>query len=660
MAFELGSGGSELWHRIEDEGERAACVIRTADRIEAQQLGRRERWLENVQLYEGRALAGLYAAAYYENDDLVTTTGDRTLLNQARVLVNTATAQIAGRQKPKAQLVTTNADWSTKRRAKKCEQFCEAVMMQRQGQCSDAYGQGRLMFRDKAVGDSGAIKFWIDLAEQMVRIASIHPWEVMFDPNEAANGEILNLFHVYPYDKFKLADENPDFAAEILAATPLTELSNYSATYGMGFDGARMIKVRECWRLRYSKKEPGAHSIVIGGAGGNIDLATVREGEGKGKAQPYKRNFFPIILDSWEPWMIGLLGTSLVDNVAFIQKELNASHSRRSEAERLCSNIILFAPRNGAAEEDLKSNEIGITVYYDPSMPKPEYEAPNVVSAGSERWAQDLKDYSHDASGVSEQAATAQKEPGVTAAVAIREIKDIGTERFAIQWQNHEAIMAVESARQIIALMHDYAEEHGDDFIVRWPGGDYLRDLKWSKCSLDEDQFHVQLYAVSGLINTPEDRLQLASELRDRGDIGRDTYMRIIQAKDIASELDSATTLSRSIERYIEEWLDATPEAEASKEFRYRGAPPRWIGVDALTEAVVQVGRAYLTAELDDAPDYNLGFFIRFMKETDLEVQFLLQQQAQLQATAGGHPPGAPAQPPPPPGAAPPAPPAAA
>lgn len=634
MSDSFDTSQQELWHRIEDPTERANCIVRTADRVEQQQLGRRERALQQVQMYESRTLSGLYASAYYENSDLETTAGDKVRLNQARVLVNTASAQIAGRQKPRAQFVTSGADWTTKRRAKKLEQFVEAVMMQRQGDCSDAFGQGRKMFRDKCVVDSGWLKFWLDLDEKQVRIGRVHPWEVMFDPTEAANGEVSNLWHIFPYDKYKLADEHPDFADEIMASPPLTDLPNYSATYGLGFDGARMIKLRECWRKRYSRDKPGAHSLVVGSSLRNVDIYA----QENGKAEEYARDFFPFELDTWEPWFIGLLGTSLVDNIALLQKELNASLERRSEAERLCSNLIIFYPKTGVDEEDLKSNEIGIRVPYDPNMAKPEFVAPSVVSAGSERWSADLQKWTHDASGVSPQAATAQKEQGITAGVAIREIKDIGTERFAIQWQNHETIMAVGCARQIVALMEDYADQEGDDFTVSWPGGDFLKDLKWSQCGLKENQYRIQLYAVSGLINTPADRLQLATELRDRGDISKDTYLRIIEAKDIAAELDSATTLSRSVDRYIEEWLDATAEDEESGKFRYRGPPPRWIGVDALTESIIQVGRGYLAAELDDAPEYNLGWFIRYMKETDAQVQFLLQRQAALQAAAAGKP----------------------
>jgi hypothetical protein len=130
-------------------------------------------------------------------------------------------------------------------------------------------------------------------------------------------------------------------------------------------------------------------------------------------------------------------------------------------------------------------------------------------------------------------------------------------------------------------------------------------------------------------VNTPADRLQLASELYDRGILSQDAFMRVIQAKDIDSELERTNTQYQLIDRYIEDWLEATPEAEADGSFRYR-PPIKWM---QLPEAIVQVGRAYLAADLDNAPEYNLDFFLRWMGEADAKIQELAaQRQAQAEA----------------------------
>lgn len=239
--------------------------------------------------------------------------------------------------------------------------------------------------------------------------------------------------------------------------------------------------------------------------------------------------------------------------------------------------------------------------------------------------------------------------------MAMRTIENIATERFAVPWQMYERVMAVGAARQIIACTQELADAH-KDFGVKWPGSDYFKDLKWRDAKLEEDQYVSRPAAVSGLVNTPGDIKQLASELFAQGIIGKEAYLRAIQYNAIDSEIDNATSWSRLVKDYIEEWLDATPEKERSGEFLYQ-PPIKWA---PLADFIVQVGRAYADALADKAPDYNLGLFIRFMGQCSAQIDAMAQKQAELQAMASGNGPapgagvgGAPPPPGPAPGGAP-------
>ncbi len=621
--------GHSLWHTYKKEQDRCEAVIRTCNSLEVLHKERRRRALENIELYEGKRLGGLYPSAYLRSTTFQADQYDRLRLNEARSIVNTAIAKVAGKQRPRAQFACSEANWSHRRRAKKLEKFVDAVMLQRQGGKTDAFAVMLQAFGDMCVVDSGWVKVWADQVLKRVCVQRCLPWEILVDPNEARYGEPQNLFHVYGVDRYLLAAQFPDHAKDIMAAKGIEEDdrgSDSALLYGYETDLARMVKVREAWRLPPSPDEPGLHSVVICGTQKHIDLA------GK-QGEPYTRAFFPFINMTWEPHLMGMFGTSLVENIAGICDELNAAVQRRAEAETLGSNLIIFAEEGSVNKEDLEDNRPCIVITKKPGTPSPEFRVPDVVSQGSVQWASALQGWAHEISGVSQQDSSAVKQPGLDSGIAIREIRDIGSERFSIQWQAYERAVAVDLTRQIIACM----SELDQDVTVQWPGGEYFKDLKWSDCKLEDNQYHIQVYAVSGLINTPADRLALATELVDRNFMSKETYLRVIQAKDLDTELTKANGITPWIEKQIEAWLDYEDGDDLKGKFKFRGPPPRWLGAAVLQDAILQVGTAYLDAELGGAPDYCLRWFEQFMTETDRIIQQLQNIEAERSAIGKGH-----------------------
>lgn len=639
----------DLWWQ-KDRDEVAGVVVGTCDSLERIQGARRDRARRNIELYENKRLDGLSAEAFFSRVDFSCPDFEVLRANVARGLVHTALAKIAGKQRPKAQFVVTDGDWSVKRRAKRLERFVEAHMLAPQGGHHDAWAIGVQAYRDACVADLGVLHIEADDVEKRINIRRVLPWEILVDPNEARTGEPLNLFRVYPYDRSKLAERFPEHSQAILDAPAIARESGASDWYQGTHDTSHMVLVREAWRLPYGKVK-GRHVIAIAGS---LGAALVDE--------EWTRKFFPFEFFVWEPWMVGMHGTSLVDNVYHLVIELNASAQRMSDAERLASNVIVQAEEGAVKEEDITSNVPAAIIWRKPGSAPLEVTVPNAISSSTIQWWELLRGQCFEIPGVSQANATGAKEPGVDAAIAMRTREALSSERFSIQWQHYERVMSIGLARQILACVDELAQDD-PKFAARWPGGEFLQEIRWKECKLEENQYHIQPYSVSGLVNTPTDRLQLASELFDRQILSQEGFLRVIQAKDIDTELARTNTQSRLLERYIEQWLDADEEKEADGDFRYK-APIKWM---ALEEAIVQVGRAYLEAELNEAPDYNLSLFIRYLQDCDALVQRVAAQKAQLAAVATGSntanaamggPPGAPpgAPPAPPPGAAPPIP----
>ena len=629
MAYEA---PSTLWWQEQGEA-RAKNVIATVDSYSSEQDQRRNRALKNLRLYEGRPLAELNPRSYYDAGAYVTEEGSTYRCNLARALVSTAVAKIAGKQRPKAAFCATEADWSVKRKAKKKERFVEAAMLARQGNYHDAYSVGLMAFRDACVADVGVIKFWADKQGRRVAIDRVLPWELIVDPNESRAGAPLNYFHDYGYDRFKLLEQFQKVkgAEEAIMTAPAVS-DNYVGGYGRGGvrDKARLVRVCEAWRMALSDKRPGAHALIVG----NFDLA---------QGEEWTRAFPPFEFITWEPWFMGAFGTSLLDIAAPLVCEYNEAFQRWADAEKLGSNQRTYYRKNSCDKAALESNEACIAIEVAEGAEFPQDSTPQTMGQASIEWQTIVKQLIYEVPGVSQMDATARKEPGITADVAIRTMQNIGAERFAVQWQQYERVMAIGATRQILACVKEL-EEDGEGVVMRFPSGKVLEELKSSDfADYDVPDEAIQVQVVSGLVNTAADRLDLGEKLFGMGVISEESFKRIIQYKDLEGELASGNKQGELLDKYIEQWLDAEQVVKGKKgQVKKPLTVPVSLKWMSLEPAIVQVGQAAMQAELDDAPDYNIKFFIDFLKIADKELQKRAAAQA---AMAPQVPPGQVGQP---------------
>jgi hypothetical protein len=618
---------AERWHRVE--------AVRTHEHVNSivewlwrEQAPVRERMQRSLELYEGLSLPSLEATGY-QNATRYSRAGDydQQYWNVPRALVNAVSAKVAGRQRPKPSLVCTDADWATKRRAKRLERFAEATLHQPQGPCRDAWEVGTRMFVDCAVFSMGVLKVFADLEGRRIEIQRKLPWELLVDPEEAKYGAPLNIFDRYRYDKDRLAARFPAHSKAIYAAG-----DDEPTNWGSGMRIARACTVREAWRLPVSDGDKGKHAICIDG-----QTLLVEE---------WARDEFPFLIMRWAPHLIGWGAKSLVEEAAATNDELNFTIERMREGERSNAVPVVFYEEESIADEHIGSNKIGLAIPVRRAATKmPEYNAPAGYSESTLQWMRLHFEKCFELTGVSQMSASSRKEPGVTAGVALRAIAQMETERFSLIYTAYEQTLAVDLTRHVIACARDVASgPNGKDFKARWPGRKFLTEIAWSEADLEDDRYNIQPEAVPGLANTPADRLQLGQDLFNGGLIGPAAFLRITQMKDVDRELQALNVQHEIVDRYIEQWLEAEPEDEDEGTFRFRGPLPFMDHADA----ILQCARAYMQAELDGAPDWNLEHFTRFIALCD---QMIKPPPAPPLAQAAQAPPGAPL--PPPPGAGP-------
>lgn len=614
----------------------ALCVA-----LQTEQKSRKTRCKDAASRYEMRRLGGLNPAAYYRADAYGGTDGGSLVWPEERSVANAAHAKLAGQQKPKVQFVTSDADWQTKRKSKKLDRFVEGQFMQAVGIYGDVWELMLRVFLDATVFPTGgAVKTFADEDDGRVSYERVFTWELFVDPLEARYGQPRNLFHVYPYDRDELIARFPEHKDALERAPEYVEEgeAEWVGTRRI----SNQIRVCEAWRLPFSKTKPGRHVIAI-------DDATLVDEE-------WTRTEFPFIWLHWSRHLVGSDGTSLVEEVSSIADTINDTVQRMSDSHKRTSMGMLAYEEGSIREEDLRSNEDGINLRVSPGKMAPTYTAPLPFGPANVQFLQMNQAELHDVSGVSEMTSSGDKPTGLTAAVAIRATEDVQSKRFSVIYRAFEGAF-VSLARQTVACVRELAAIN-KDFASKWTGKGFMRTIKWSDVDLEDDRYVIQLYSVGEVKNTPADRLQLIQELNAAGKVSDESLIEVIKYLDASKELESVSRQRELVESYIDQWLDATPEAEQAGTFRYRPPIP-WM--PSLPDALVQVAQAYLEAEMDDVPDFNKDFFLRFMQEVDLEIQ---KKEARAAANAAnapmapapnGPPPvGAPMMPPGPPAGPPP------
>lgn len=626
----MASASPERWYTVKGDDAKGKAVCDIADYFWREQAEPRRRARLAASWYEGFDILTLSAHAYMAPGALRRAGDyDQVYWNTPRALVQSLTAKVAGRQRPKPSFVCTDTDWVTKRRAKRLERFAEATLYQPQGQYRDAWDLGIRVFIDACVWGMGVLKVYADVAGKRIGMDRILPWELLVDPVEAERGAPRNLFHRYRYDKDLLIARFPKFEEAINRAR---DDEKDVKGYGENLRVARQCVVREAWHLPIGNK-PGLHVIAVSG-----QTLLVEE---------WKRDEFPFLELRYTPHLLGYGATSLVEEAIPAAEELNFTIERMREGERKLAAGIVSYEEDSLDDTALADNKIGALVARKPGTQAPEFISPVGFSESTLQWLRLNYEKEFELTGVSQMSATSRKEPGVTAGVALRTLADMQTERFSVIYSAYEQTLAVDATRHIIACAREVAEATDGKFTAKWPGKRFLQEIDWKRANLDDDRYVIQGHAVAGIVNTPADRLQLGQDLFNAGTISQDAFLRITQLKDVDGELQSKNIQHELVEHYIEQWLEAEPEDEDDGRFRYRPPVPFMNHADA----IVQVATAYLQAELDGAPDWNLQFFTNFISQCDHFIQAAAAPPpAPPQAPSPNAPAGAPM---PPPGGAP-------
>jgi hypothetical protein len=511
--------------------------------------------------------------------------------------------------------------------------------LRRQAEMLDKFIQGefsRLDYYDKIwdkallygkIMDYGFVKSFEE--HELPQLEVVFPNEILFDREDARDGNPRQMFRVKFYDRDVLMGIFPKHRTKIEEA-PVASEKHLKGQSTLAVSD--LVAVTEAWKLpsapnmRLSKddsKEDKKKKVTDGRRAIIIDNATLLHEE-------YNRPSFPGADYVWKPDLLGKYGLPLMADAYTAQLELDDVLADISIGHALYKSKLVVDENMVPAEWDdemdsivkVKLGQIQTPFVWQPANASPE----------KYRYAELIPQWAHEDSGLSQFDSQAIKPPGLESGKALRthhdltSLRHIGPVRRAEKLVVDSAMLIVDSAQRLY--------ENGVDLETTYEGRDFIEEIKWSKLkTLMSKRFVMKVFPASALPDTPAERIDTLLEWVDRGWISSERAMELSEFPDIDAELKLRLAPRRIVERQLEAIID---------EGRSDIVPEPYQPLDV---ALNMARNAYLNLRLEDGGAKavkNLQIFISKLESLVSEAEAAALKKAQLaQAAAQGVPPPA-------------------
>lgn len=543
--------------------------------LEKEQSYRNDNNLKFLRLYGNAEIIGMGLTGYSRVE---TPAGiqNRVTLNIIQSMCDTVTAKIA-KNTPRPMFLTSGGDWSIQRKAKKLNKFCEGQFYSTQ-----IYEYGKRIFLDSTIFGTGVLKIF--RKGNKICVERVFPNEIIVDDAEAIYGDPRTLHQVKWVHKEVLKAQYPRHVGFI------DQISDTERNFGSYKPQTQMIKVTESWHLPSTDdSKDGRHCITI-------ENATLFD-------EKYTKNYFPFVFLRWAPRPLGFFGQGLAEQLVGIQVEINKILKNIQIAMHLgCVPKILLESGSKIIKSHL-NNDIGTIVTYTGTKPDnwQLLQIPPELFSHLDR----LYSRAYEIAGVSQLSAQSKKPAGLDSGKALREFNDIETERFILIGQAYERFY-LDAARQMIDHARDIANEEGK-YKVQVKGKRFFETIDWKEIDLEEDQYIMQCFPISGLSNTPSARLQEIQEYIQAGFLTKEAGIKLLNFPDLESDTNLIVASVDDIEHTIDTLLDG------------EYVPPEPYQNLELGKMMVQM--AYLRNKSEGAPEEVLELLRNWITDAEALLQ---------------------------------------
>lgn len=581
------------------------------------------------RLYEGISDSDIEGAAEFDETGDVGRSVSKTepveiTLNIAQDLVDTLVSKVAGRENNKPQIVCTDAKWEVRRQGILADRLIEGIFTQQQGKFYDLWDVFREALR-MALGSTrtSAVKIYSDIPAKKVR-AELHDTLSMWvDTSGHPYDYPSQLGEVTYWDPEKLCDVFPDDEEAIYAAVkPIRHVGLEALDEDHDYmlrERIERVPVYEGWKLALGGR-PGRYCMAIPGK--------------YLKWEPYKHEDPPFIFVGGIRSMTGFWHRTLTKPVAEIILQVNQILNRVKNSENLTPKRVGYFDPEDVTKELMETIDDVIMIPVpglNSGKGKPVTEAPAPFHPLVLELIQFLIQQAYSLSGVSQMHTAGDVKGEAWSGVALRLKKQLLDERFAPVHRAYMHASCIEAAQHILRCSKEiYAAD--PSFAVTWKGDGFSKKIDAGVLSvLDDNDFSVDIYAVSESKNTPEDRIQLMKELMETGIVTGDAFNAALRDYDTYAASSVPDEQRQFVAKQIDKWLFAGRKELRAKDF-YKGP---FITMN-LVAALAQVNRGLMAALTDEVDDVRVEFFKRFALDCKNKIEKAAADRAALARQAGG------------------------
>jgi hypothetical protein len=160
--------------------------------------------------------------------------------------------------------------------------------------------------------------------------------------------------------------------------------------------------------------------------------------------------------------------------------------------------------------------------------------------------------------GISQLAAQARKDAGVTAAVAMREANDLQTDRLSVIATSYQDLF-VDLAKLAITTMKEWQtrdKSSARKYEVKSEGSKFLKTISWGDCDLEDDAYEVKVWPVALLPQSPQAKLQQITEFVQSGWITPKAARHYMTTLDLDYADDLANAAQDRVDMVIDSIVD--------------------------------------------------------------------------------------------------------
>lgn len=607
------ASGSARWWKETDDDKLASAAVAAAQRIEAsgQQKARERQWLLQARLYANAPVSSLYRMGVRQvslgSKRADEAPSNRVNYNVVQSCIDTAAAKIA-KNKTRALFLTSGGNYDQQQRAKKLTKYCDGWAAG-----VGLYELGQQVFTDCGWADAGIAHTYEDYDAGQVMCERVLPHEILVDDTDAMYGEPRSLFRRKYVPKDILVEQFARGEGEKAAALRV-RIEGATAADPLTLNGAAtdVVAVYEGWHLRSGKRATdGLHVIAIDGV-------LIRR-------ETWDLDWFPFDKMVWGTRPVGWWGQAMAEQLIGIQIEIGRLLRTIQRCQHLCSVPRVLVEIGSEIVEQHLNNEVGAVVKYRGT--KPELWVAAGVPQDLFMQLDALVKTAYELTGISQMAANAKKPEGLDAAVALREMHDIESERFVIIAQRFERFYL--SIMEKMVAMSRRMYERNVKLRVRAPSTKLIEVIDWSDVDLKEDEYVLRDYPTSILPTMPSAKLQTVQELYG-SQLLSDQSPSAVWARSLLDfpDLESYLSLEQAGLQDVQRLL-----ANITERGEY-DPPDEYISRDM---AITLGHNALLKARSDGLPEQRIELLRRFIQEA----MDLPQPQSATRTAPPGMPVGA-------------------